>query len=431
MTEPVNPFLDEDEETGAPEAPRVPTFRIQRPTLPTSEPVAELVAEPPASPVNPLLEDDEPEAPAPVRTLVTTPVKPVASAPKFGEKGYRKGVPNPRRATPRARLTEGGAPLLAFVAKFPGATAEAVSILRKSQASPVYEGGKLLTVPGAMKQLEKFKRLGLVESHRRSNNGEAVTHWGATEAGVLAAQQFGFLEEPNEASPDALEGMSLSHLNHLRFVALVAAQFASPENFFKDKLSLPPVPLKYLISEQQVRRDFKPLETALGANKKEGKLSDFGVWRSQKIEEIQKEVEGGFLSWNEVLEAHPELRVMGLPASKFPNSRPKTKHLPDLVVSLESVRKGAQSKSIMVEIELSKKHWDDYESLLRLYAAELRHRFAYGRVIYFTVQNGVGALMKRIDQKHEFGLFKSGALSVIELTHRDGSPVKLKRRIGD
>ncbi len=51
----------------------------------------------------------------------------------FGESGYRKGQTNPRRGTPRARITELDARLLYFIGHFPGADTEALSVLNTAQ----------------------------------------------------------------------------------------------------------------------------------------------------------------------------------------------------------------------------------------------------------------------------------------------------------
>lgn len=403
MSDPINPFLDDDDEFEASAAPAAaPVFRIQRPaTAPATEPVA-----------------------APVQEQKPVTVK--AAKPEWGHKGFRKGVPNPHKGSPRARVTEATAPLLALVGKFPGATAEAASLVSVTQpiAHLDYAGGQLRTVAGTMKQLRKFEAMGLVTSYK-SKAEDAVTHWGITEEGVASAQSFGFLEAPNEASPNALSGISFSRLNHYRFIALVAAQFACPTGEFKKATGYDPVSLDQLVSEPQIRRDFHETSEQLKEFKKQGKSSDWGIVRARKLAEARADIAAGKYTAADLFTVHPTLKVAGLPASSFTNGSTKTQHMPDFLVQLPN------GQALMGEIELSRKHWDEYASLFLVYANDRDKERLFKNVLYFTHRKDIASLMKRVDKSLGTELFASGYLNVRQLVHRDLTPVKLKSRIGD
>ena len=186
MSDVINPFLDEDEEVAAPpQATAVPSFRINR-------------APAPVQPITPVEVKPEPAA-----------TKQTSDGPSWGQKGFRKGVPNPHKGTPRSRVTEASASILAFVGKFPGCTAEAPAHVSVTQGIKHLgqEGGQLRTVPGTLKLLKKFEAMGLVTSYT-SKGENGVTHWGITSEGVVQAQAFGHLLEPNEASVEGLSGMA-------------------------------------------------------------------------------------------------------------------------------------------------------------------------------------------------------------------------------
>ena len=408
---------------------------------------------------NPMLEDDDDETqqtPAAGRSVLTLPRRPVGTTPtvhsiptkpvgpnspsrepRFGEVGYRKGVPNTRRGTPRARVTEGNALYLAFGAVFPGADSEAYSVLSFTRPSPVSKGGELPTITGTEKRLDKLKRLGMMESFRRE--GSKIVHWGVTDKGIAAAREFGYLQEESAPARDGIRGMSYERLNHYRLIAHVAAQFASPSGFFAQAtptvpgevvLGVPAVSLEHLISEAQVRRDQKPIADRLFELKKAGAGSgDFGQWRDSTIQKACKEVAGGQLGWADFVECYPAIRTLGQPQSTDQNAQVKSSHWPDLVVSREAGRTGREGRSIVVEVELSRKSWTEYEQILRTYAREFADPVVYEQVVYFTVNDQIETLMRKVDTKYGFHLFESGRLKVKRIRNREGELVELKRRI--
>lgn len=407
---------------------------------------------------NPLLDDDDdelttplpvkklnlpsrPNSPiAPSRPTVKAPVTPVENAveekvthtltttrePQFGEKGYRKGIPNPHKGTPRSRITQNDLPYLLFAGMFPGADVEAMSLLRHTQKSPVSEGGKLRTIKGTLIRLKKLEELGALESYKSEITG--TTHWGLTEGGYLYAQYSDVLSE-NKLTI-GLSGMSLTRLNHYRMIALAAAKFVSPEGFFQQSLGMAPVDLLDLVSEPEMRREQLPIKDELAAvAKQQGTKADFGKWRINAIKESLKDIKDGHLGWHEIAALRPELWTIGQP---YNEALPvKSTHWADFVVDRSRLQKDRNGQSLLIEVELSKKSWKEYERILRTFFKEFQNPLIYQRVVYFTVSNEVETMLRRVDEKHEFGLFASKRLVVLPLTHRDGTPVKLKTRIGD
>ncbi len=404
MTDLINPMLDEDDDDDdypvkSPTASQS-AFRIQRPGAPAADKAAAPVGE--------------------------------KKAPRFGEKGYRKGIPNPHKGTPRLRVTEATVPHLVEVAKFPGSTVEAVRAIALTQPTKTgYEGGKLRTVGGTLKQLEKFEKLGLVESYTPDGDNP-VTYWGATEAGCAVAQNFGYLSEPNEGTANALDDLSLERLNHYRFIGLVAAHYASPETALRDELNVPRVSFKQLVSEPQLRADFAETEWSLKDAAKEGKPSHWGPQREAMLKQAVGLVNSGVLEWNDLIEAFPLLRIIGTPGVKVGEGRKAASyHIPDLVIHLDGDRTDRRAKNIAGEIELSKKSWDGYASLFRMWAYEAKHRYVYDQVVYWTDRNDIANLIVKVDKKEGTGLIESGFLAISPLRHLDGEIVKIRRRTRD
>lgn len=409
MSDVINPFLDEDEEVAAPpQATTVPSFIINR-------------APAPAQPVAPVEVKPEPAA-----------TKQKTQAPSWGQKGFRKGVPNPHKGTPRTRVTEATVPILAFVGKLPGCTAEAPALISVTKGIEHLgqEGGKLRTVPGTLKLLKKFEGMGLVTSYT-SKGENGVTHWGITSEGVVQAQEYGHLLEPNEASVEGLSGMAYERLNHYRYVALVAAKYASPSKKAFGLTGIEHVGLDELISEPQVRRDFYDTKTLLEANKKEGKPSDWGILRTRLLKEAQESVNKGLIGWDDFMVANPTLRMFGLPLSEFGTGKPMTKHEPDLFINRDRYRSTAASKSILVEVELTRKHWNAIASFLKVMAFEKKHGLVIGEVHLHTHRRDIVKLYKKVDKAIGTELVESGFLKFKPLTHADGTPVVIKNKVGD
>lgn len=135
----------------------------------------------------------------------------------------------------------------------------------------------------------------------------------------------------------------------------------------------------------------------------------------------------GYFSLEDLLEAHPNLWTLGAPQRE--GSIRKAVHQPDLALHLDAGRTGSKSKNVLVEVELSKKSWAEYESILATLKGEFEHGLVYEQAVYFTIGSQVETLLKKVDHASGYGLFAAGKLRVLPLTHRDGTPFQEKRRI--
>lgn len=342
--------------------------------------------------------------------------------PAFGEPGYRKGQPNPRKGTPRARITDLDARLLAFIGHFPGADTEALSMLNVAQPTGFGNAsGSITSITTTERRLAKLKKLGAVDRHRQPTTGAQC--YSLTSAGFSAARDYGY----NMDHGRSLNGIAESRLTHYRMIALVAAQLASPAGFFRKSLGLEPVEIEQLISENAMRAAYEPVKAQLQAAKKEGKSADFGKWRVEKLASTLGTIKENRLAWSDLIEAFPVLLTLGQPQRDSTKAKPV--HQPDLAVNLDGARADHWAKNLLVEIELSRKDWDEYERILATFAAELAKPFVYRKVVYFTIGTQVATQLKKIDEACGYNLISSGKLVILPLTHRDGSLVAQKKRI--
>jgi hypothetical protein len=344
------------------------------------------------------------------------------AAPAFGEPGFGKGKSNPRKGTPRARVTERDIPIVYFLGHFPGADAEACSLLNTAKTTTFGDqkvGGGLTSVATTKNRLDKLRRLGVVEQYRHPVTG---THsYGLTAAGFSAAREYGL----NMDHGRTLSGLAPSRLAHYRAIALVAAKFASPSGYFA-KAGIAPVPLESLISENQMRAAYEPTKAELKDEKAAGRSHDFGKWRAAKRDEALALINQGSLAARDLIDAYPVLLTLGQPQEN--NTKAKPVHQPDLALNLDGDRT-QWSKNIFIEVELSLKNRDEYTRILATYAAELAKPHVGSRVLYFTIGTQVGTLLRQIDADEEFGLFDSGRLVVLSLTDRNNRPLAQKNRI--
>lgn len=344
------------------------------------------------------------------------------ASPRFGEPGFGKGKSNPRKGTPRARITELDARLLAFIGHFPGSDTEALSLLNVAQATSFGNaGGSITSITTTERRLTKLRKLGAVERYRQATTGAQC--YSLTGLGFSAARDYGY----NMDHGRSLNGIAESRLTHYRMIALVAAQLASPAGYFRDKLGIEPVELEQLISENAMRAAYEPVKAELAAAKKEGKSHDFGKWRAEKLQAAVRSVKENRLEWGDLIEAFPVLLTLGQPQRD--GSKAKPIHQPDLAVNLDAERSDQYSRNVFIEVELSRKDWDEYERILATFAAELSRPYIYRRGIYFVIGSQVETLLKKIDEAAGFNLIKDGKLIVVPLTHRDGSLVAQKKRI--
>ncbi|ROS77944.1 protein involved in plasmid replication-relaxation [Curtobacterium sp. PhB130] len=344
------------------------------------------------------------------------------AAPNFGEPGFGKGKTNARKGTPRARITELDARLLAFIGHFPGSDTEALSLLNIAQASNLGNpSGSITSVTTTERRLAKLKKLGAVERYRQSTTGAQC--YSLTGLGFSAARDYGY----NMDHGRSLSGIAESRLTHYRMIALVAAQLASPAGFFRDSLGIEPVELEQLISENAMRAAYEPIKADLAAAKKDGKSADFGKWRAEKLAAAVGEVKEERIAWSDLVEVFPVLWTLGHPQRDGTKAKPV--HQPDLAVNLDADRADHFATNLFVEIELSRKDWDEYDRILATFAAELARPYIYRRGVYFVIGTQVETLLKKIDEAGGYNLISSGKLIVRPLTHRDGSLVAQKKRI--
>ncbi|MGL3198358.1 MULTISPECIES: hypothetical protein [Curtobacterium] len=319
------------------------------------------------------------------------------------------------------RITEGNAQMVRFLSKFPGATSEALSIIaaRKDQAA----AGQLIlpTVKGTEKRLRKMESLGAIERLRDATS--QTVQYSATQLGIDALWSFGY----NAEHAATLHKKAKTRAAHYRYIAHVAAQFASPQGFFRDSLGIEPVALEQLISENEMRGAYEPINLALKQAGKQGQNADYGRWRKTELEAALSEAGNKRLDWSDIVEAHPALLTMGQP--KRTGAITKPVHQGDLAVILDGGRTGTKARNLLVEVELSKKSWDEYSSILATLKMELEHGFIYCRAVYFTVGTQVETLLRKIDKKLGYGLFESGKLSVLPILNRTGDPVRFDNRI--
>jgi hypothetical protein len=337
-----------------------------------------------------------------------------------------------RLGTPRGRVTASNARLLAFTGMFPGVDSESLSLLNRSQPSRISAGGELMTVRGTEQYLRKLYNLDALEKFRDAVSG--VTSYGLSKLGIAYANEFDY-DMTHAAS---LDGISIERLKHYRMIARVAAQFASPAGFFKGSLGVEPVGLDQLITEHEMRAAFTPVQRQLVENKKQGNSNDYGKLRNELLKRALADVQEGRIAFRDVLQAHPVLYTLGFPhdrtiAHEDHDGRVwetplKRVHQPDLVINLDRDRK-EKARNILVEIELNKKSWNEYDSILATLRTELGKPYVYARAVYFTIGSGVETLLRKVDAAGDYGLFSSGKLTVLSICNRDGDPLRPANRV--
>jgi len=323
-----------------------------------------------------------------------------------------------RRGTPRARITEIDALYIAFASKFPAAEAEAFSVLRHRNATPLHGNTPELTsIRTTETRLKKIVKLKMMNAFRNPATG--ITSYGATELGWEVAQEFGY----ELSTYSGISGISLERLNHFRLIAHVAAQMISPSDFH----GLGTVTIDDVISENEMRAAYE--RTQRKHKNVEGYT--FPSWREQAFKKAVQLVGEDRFSLADLVQKEPALLTVGHSKGTPSGIKYKQLHQADFALVLDKTlrEKKGKAKNILVEVELSRKSWEAYEQILATLTRELSTNAVYEKCIYFTIGNGIGNMLKKIDAAGEYGLFKSGKLEVRELTRRDGTPVKANRRV--
>jgi hypothetical protein len=306
--------------------------------------------------------------------------------------------------------------ILAFLSKFPAATAEAVSMLSERPAGPKSEAGGLPEIASTEQRLRHLSVMGLVQIYTHIITKQK--HYGLTAYGfdlLKCDSNYHYIENYR-----GIDGLSISRLNHYGYISLIASQFASPINYYADKLGLPQVNLEQIIGENELRSAYETAKKELDQNRKDGSgPKRFAEWRQAEISKALLEIKERRLEFSDLAREYPALLTIGSIADGAKNI-----HQPDLVLRLDDhlrTLENRTAKNVLVEIELTPKKYIDYEIAAKTFAAELKSQLIYGKIIYFTIGSQVENYLRKADQKLDSGLFDAGKIRVLPITHRDGS----------
>ena len=341
------------------------------------------------------------------------------TAPKFGEPGFWKGKPNPRKGTPRARVTPIDEEYLLFLANFTGASAEALSMIReRSETNLNTDVGGLPTVKATENRMRKLKKLDAVFSVRHAGTG--ITSYS------LSPNGFGYLRSSGYDLDhgDTLKDVALERLNHYKNIAQVAAMFAG--GLFEDSLGIGPVPVENLIPEKRMRQAAAPIKAELKKARTAGLTGDFGPRREQELKDAIQAVRAG-LPWSEMVMAYPAVLTLGLASTA--GKKFKGAYEPDLAVILDANRTDARAKNLLVEIELSRKSEAAYHAIFKTLDEETKRPLAYSTAVFMVMSEAVANRMKKINREGKYNLIESGRLKILPITHRDGTPIQVATRV--
>ena len=393
--------------------------------------------------INPMLEDDDdyaaiPEASKPTfRPIVTAPTQPAepqptteasttttSAAPKFGEKGFAKGVAKSNAGKPRVRKNYDDALVCAFGSKFRVFEAQAASMLREARQTNVSKVDGLLSLRGAQVQLKRLEGKGLLESEVLESGREV---WGTTERGESFARRHGFLQDENEPAGGMVD-VDHWQLDHFIYIAHVAAQLISPAGYFRKSLGLEPVSINDLQHESQLRRVHDPIKRQLEHAAAEGENGEYGKWRKEQVQRIIELGKAGKISPAEILESYPELLTLGEP-KRHPKDEAQVvgTHHPDLVLVRPNLGNG-RGASYSFEIELTAKTARKYKNYLRTVNGDLRGpSLAYEKHVFISQLPLVGTRLKAADRELGTELIDTGKLQVLPLLDRDLKPVTVEK----
>lgn len=312
----------------------------------------------------------------------------------------------------RGYVTEGNAHYLAFAGRFTGADAEAFSILMNRQPNTFTAENRLPSIGGTEKRLRKLVKLDALARVRDAVARQSI--YSLTPAGSSYAQEFGY----DMRHTTSLDRKAKSRLRHYRLIAHVAAQLHSPEGVFKESLGIGPVPLRNIIPEQEMIAPYKTIERLLRTQAGKTGTADFGTWRREALKAVVTKVKEGKIGWQDMVEMQPALLTVGHPRRE--GSILKQVHQPDLAVVLDDERADARAKNLLVEVELSKKSWEDYNAIFATLKAELDRPYIYSRAVYFTVGNEIPNILKKVDAAGEYNLIRDGKLVILPIVDRYG-----------
>ncbi|MDU1587947.1 MAG: hypothetical protein E6873_01930 [Cutibacterium avidum] len=348
-------------------------------------------------------------------TIVETP-KPIPNKQELHKKTQAFGG---KRHVSKARITDRDVEYLEFLGNFPAATAEILSILFTRRATRFNEADTITSLDTIYKRLDKMKKLGVVEFYRNPISGEkhySITKYGLQMMGVLGYDTTGM---------SRLDGLSLERLNHTTQIARAAATLISPKKFYSD-VDFPQLKVNELVSEQKMRADFAPIKQSLQVKNRIDGDGNYGDWRHNELKKQLSDIKNNRLTWDSFIVSSPSLLTVGHP--KTHDERLKDCHQPDIAV-VPAGRTTPRSENILVEVELSRKSWQEYTEILETFAEEFNNPFVYNRGIYFTTIPQLNKILRAVDQQNGFGLFDKGQLLVLPLVDRDGKKIDPKAKI--
>ncbi|MEQ6896230.1 hypothetical protein [Microbacterium sp. KR10-403] len=433
MTDVVNPMLEDDDETSTDIAnPMLEDDGVEEVVALSGRFAGLKLAQP--DPVAPTKVAEKPVA----KTPVTQPTKkkphrlggPVVKPENIGKPGYDK-LGRKITGSPRRRLTEKDGLILAFLAKTRVAYDQDLAELFMAEPTPMKPVSSVLSTKTMSERLKRLRAMGYVETSRDKRGG---TIWGTNSSGVAAARNFGHLQLEEEEHGASFKQIGWSVSDHFLMISRVAARFASPMGYFEDSLGVGPVPLSSMLNEHQLNSAWARGTQEILNLKKEGKETDYPGFRDARLSKALAEVQAGRLSWSNMIEANPLLWTLG----DYGDSD-KQKLEPDLVIDMEADRTTGSSRSILVEVELTKKPWDVYETRLASFARELSTLSVYGQIVYFVPGRADGKpdkieqVLRDVDRYKDYGLFESNRFKVLPLFNRDGSAIRLGagRKLGE
>lgn len=427
MTNLYNPMLDEDDEDTLTLSPSNPLLE---------EELDESATLPKFTVKRPAAEDPTAES-APQQPWVK-PVRSVEAEEELEARKRAGDVPSGKKKSLKT-LTDKDFTCLAPLAWGRFMTAGQLSMLLTTAAAPGSEGGSMPRVKTVQNRLTSLRRIGAVEDEGLWNG---VRIWGLTNYGRGAAIASGLVGREGQVNPKGLKGVNYTTVSHSLAVNQIAAQLLSPFGYFRDVLKLPEqLTFNMLLSEYEVNNAWLKVNSRLAAENKRARAENpnaverkFKDWRTATLKEMLADAQADRIAYRDVAATEPGLWVLGqAPAS---GDEFREHHVPDLIINLESFRRGAARGSIAVEVELVAKSVSSYRKQLKLWAVDLVRTanypepLLYSKLVYATNDSLVVENLMEADAKEGLGLFDSGRLIIVPITDRDGkTPISLTTRI--
>ncbi|WP_141742309.1 hypothetical protein [Dermabacter sp. HMSC08H10] len=325
------------------------------------------------------------------------------------------------------KIHAGHALMTAFLAKFPGADAEALSYLLVTEANNFgVQEGQLISNRTAERKLQSLRQLGAIQAYKHRIT--ARQQFGATDFGHELATMYDY----DIQNWRKLNGISISRLEHYRAIALTAARLISPvQNELREKLGLAqPLPLERVISEYEISSAYTAKDKLAKRLKMEGKDgATFPEYRAKRYVKLDRECRDGKRERHTLSRDFPELWTIAFPDAKARDV--KFVQVPDLAIRRDDAQlrneTSPKGKNIAIEVELSPKRHEEYVKILKTYAEEFQYGTAYERVLYVVGNKQVERALKTADEK--IGLEASGRLILHRLLDKQGNTVNTHKKV--